>query len=95
MSPAAMATITAQDWIDPVDASLADAEAPVPAVGRVCALAAVMQDLLLTIKCPVRVMASREDHVVKPANAPLIARGVSPHPTHRCPLNAAWGRAPL
>jgi carboxylesterase len=42
----------------------------------VYALAAVTQDLLPKIRCPVLVMQSREDHVVKPANGPLIASRV-------------------
>jgi carboxylesterase len=64
------------DIKDPNTKELAYAEVPVPAVRQVFALAAVTHDLLPTIKCPVLVMQSREDHVVKPANGPLIASRV-------------------
>jgi carboxylesterase len=55
---------------------LAYAEVPVSAFRQVYALAAVTRDLLAKIQCPVLVMQSREDHVVKPANGPLIVAGV-------------------
>jgi carboxylesterase len=55
---------------------LAYTEVPVPAVQQVYALAAVTRDLLAKIQCPVLVMQSREDHVVKPANGPLIVASV-------------------
>jgi carboxylesterase len=64
------------DIKDPNTKELAYAEVPVPAFRQVYALAAVTHDLLPTIKCPVLVMQSREDHVVRPANGPLIASRV-------------------
>ncbi len=64
------------DVKDPNTKELAYAEVPVPAFRQVYALAAVTNDLLSTIKCPVLVLQSREDHVVKPANGPLIASRV-------------------
>ena len=64
------------DLKDPDTKELAYAEVPVPAFRQVYALAAVTHDLLPKIKCPVLVMQSREDHVVKPANGPLIASRV-------------------
>jgi carboxylesterase len=64
------------DIKDPNTQELAYAEVPVPAFRQVYALAAVTQDLLPKIRCPVLVMQSREDHVVKPANGPLIASRV-------------------
>ncbi len=64
------------DVKDPNTKELAYAEVPVPAFRQVYALAAVTRDLLGKIQCPVLVMQSREDHVVKPANGPLIVSSV-------------------
>lgn len=64
------------DVKDSASKELAYAEVPVPAVQQVYALAAVTQDLLPVIKCPVLVIQSREDHVVAPANGPRIVSGL-------------------
>jgi carboxylesterase len=45
---------------------------PVPAIRQLYALVGVTHDLLPRITCPVVVLQSRDDHVVNPANAPLI-----------------------
>lgn len=45
---------------------------PVPAIRQLYALIGVTHDLLPRIACPMTVLQSREDHVVNPANAPLI-----------------------
>jgi carboxylesterase len=64
------------DIKDPNSKELAYAEVPVPAFRQVYALAAVTQDLLPRIKCPVLVITSREDHVVNPGNGPRIVGAV-------------------
>jgi carboxylesterase len=64
------------DVKDPSAKELAYAEVPVSVVQQVYSLAAVTRDLLSKIQCPVMVMQSREDHVVKPANGPLIVSAV-------------------
>lgn len=51
---------------------LAYREVPVAAFRQIYALAAVTQDLLPLITCPVLVIQSREDHVVNPSNGPRI-----------------------
>lgn len=53
---------------------LAYKEVPVPALRQIYALIGVTHDLLPTVRCPVLVMQSREDHVVDPSNAPRIVR---------------------
>jgi carboxylesterase len=53
---------------------LAYQQVPVKAFREAYALAAVTHDLLPTITCPALVITSREDHVVDPANGPLIAQ---------------------
>lgn len=53
---------------------LAYREVPVTAFREAYALAAVTHDLLPGITCPALVITSREDHVVDPANGPLIAQ---------------------
>jgi carboxylesterase len=64
------------DIKDPNSKELAYPEVPVPAFRQVYALAAVTQDLLPRVKCPVLVITSREDHVVNPENATRIVAGV-------------------
>ena len=53
---------------------LAYPEVPVKAFREAYALAAVTHDLLPEVTCPALVITSREDHVVDPANGPLIAQ---------------------
>jgi carboxylesterase len=64
------------DIKDPNSKELAYPEVPVPAFRQVYALAAVTQDLLPRVKCPVLIITSREDHVVNPDNAARIVAGV-------------------
>lgn len=45
---------------------------PVPSVRQLYALLAVTRELLPRVSCPALVISSREDHVVPPANGPLI-----------------------
>lgn len=51
---------------------LAYEQLPVAAIKQIYLLAAVTRDLLPRVSCPVLVMQSRDDHVVQPANAPVI-----------------------
>jgi carboxylesterase len=53
---------------------LAYGEVPVKCFGDALTLATVVHELLPTVTCPVLVITSREDHVVDPANGPLIAQ---------------------
>lgn len=53
---------------------LAYAEVPVKCFRDALTLASVAHELLPTVSCPVLVITSREDHVVDPANGPLIAQ---------------------
>ncbi len=64
------------DIKDPATKELAYAQLPVAALRQLYTLVGVTHDLLPLIKCPVLVMQSREDHLVKPDNAPRIARQV-------------------
>lgn len=51
---------------------LAYSQVPVAALKQLYSLVGVTHDLLPRITCPTLVIQSREDHVVKPANAPRI-----------------------
>ncbi len=61
------------DIKDPAARELAYPTVPIRCVAELYALTAVTRDLLGRVTCPVLVVQSREDHVVKPANARLIA----------------------
>ncbi|HRH88556.1 MAG TPA: alpha/beta fold hydrolase [Rubrivivax sp.] len=61
------------DIKDPHTRELAYAEVPVAALRQLYALVAVTHDLLPRVTCPTLVITAREDHVVNPANGPLIA----------------------
>ena len=74
---------------------LAYTEVPVSAFQQVYALAAVTRDLLGKIQCPVLVMQSREDHVVKPANGPLIVENVGSQNTELLWLEDSYHVATL
>jgi carboxylesterase len=64
------------DLKDPNVKELAYEQVPVPALRQIYALAAVTRDLLPSIRCPVMVMHSRDDHLAHPLNASLIFQGV-------------------
>ena len=61
------------DIKDPSQRELAYPVVPFPCVAELYGLAGVTRDLLPRVACPVLVIQSREDHVVKPTNARLIA----------------------
>jgi carboxylesterase len=55
---------------------LAYSQVPVGALKHLYSLVGVTHDLLPRITCPTLVIQSREDHVVKPANAPRIVKRI-------------------
>ena len=61
------------DIKDPAQRELAYPMVPVRCLAELYALTGVTRDLLGRITCPALVIQSRDDHVVKPANARLIA----------------------
>ncbi|MEO8667888.1 MAG: hypothetical protein ABI399_05180, partial [Bauldia sp.] len=58
---------------------LAYSEVPVHCVGQANALMGVTGNLMSKITCPTLVIQSRDDHVLPPANGPLIMRSVRSH----------------
>ena len=71
--PAAMLPGIGSDIKDPAARELAYAEVPQHCLAELYMLTGVTADLLGRITCPTLVMQSRDDHVVDPANARLIA----------------------
>lgn len=61
------------DIKDPTVAEVAYPEVPVVAFRQLYALMGVAHDLLPRVQCPALVITARDDHVVDPANGPLIA----------------------
>jgi carboxylesterase len=73
--PAAPATVPGigSDIKDPASRELAYPEVPVACFAEIHALVGVTRTLLPRIVCPTLVITSREDHVVPPLNAGIIA----------------------
>lgn len=71
--PAAMLPGIGSDIKDPSSRELAYSTVPIRCLAELYALTSVTRDLLGRITCPALVIQSRDDHVVKPANARLIA----------------------
>ena len=71
--PSAMVPGIGSDIKDPAQRELAYPMVPVRCLAELYALTGVTRDLLGRITCPALVIQSRDDHVVKPANARLIA----------------------
>ena len=74
--PASMLPGIGSDIKDPSARELAYAEVPRHCIAELYMLTGVTRDLLGRITCPTLVMQSRDDHVVDPANARLIASSV-------------------
>ncbi len=71
--PAAMLPGIGSDIKDPAQRELAYPATPARCLAELYALTGVTRDLLGRVACPALVIQSRDDHVVKPANARLIA----------------------
>ena len=71
--PDAMLPGIGSDIKDPAARELAYPEVPVRCLAELYMLTAVTRDLLGRVTCPTLVIQSRDDHVVDPANARLIA----------------------
>ena len=65
------------DIKDPASRELAYSEVPVRCLAELYMLTGVTRDLLSRITCPTLVLQSRDDHVVDPANARLIASSLA------------------